>query len=492
MYAPRRAGFLVSADTTATVSGSDVSGVNRALTAATPVAYYQFESNVLDTQGAYNGTAYGSPTYVTGNVGSKAIQFDGFTQYVSINRPVADNWTISFFVKTTQTSPTGTDGWWLGNGLVDGECPGYTNDYGISYLNSKVAFGVGNSSYATTLQSVSTINSGNWVHVACTRDSVSGQMKIYINGTLETTGTGPTGTNNAPSVLHIGNLQTNLNYFNGAIDQLKIYNNVLAADSIRALANEGATQFNYTITASAGTGGTISPSGTVNVASGGSQTFTITPNVGYAVSQVTVDSVNQGAITSYTFSNVTANHTISATFATTTTYTITAFANPNGTMTPSGYVIVNQGANQTFTITPNSGYQVSQLTVDGVNQGANTTYTFSNVQANHTFTATFTINPATLVAFFQFENNVYDSQGPFDGTAYGSPTYVSGKVGSSAIAFDGSTQYVSIPRPVSDDWTIAFFVKTTQTSPTGAGWYNGNGLVDGECPGTSMTTALAI
>jgi len=477
------AGFLVSADTTATVSGSDVSGVNRALTAATPVAYYQFENNVNDTQGAYNGTAYGSPTYVTGNVGSKAIQFNGSTQYVSINRPVADNWTISFFVKTTQTSPTGTDGWWLGNGLVDGECPGYTNDYGISYLNSKVAFGVSNSSYATTLQSVSTINSGNWVHVACTRDSVSGQMKIYINGTLETTGTGPTGTNNAPSVLHIGNLQTNLNYFNGAIDQLKIYNNVLAADSIRALANEGATQFNYTITASAGTGGTISPSGTVNVASGGSQAFTITPNVGYAVSQVTVDSVNQGAITSYTFSNVTANHTISATFATTTTYTITAFANPNGTMTPSGYVIVNQGANQTFTITPNSGYQVSQLTVDGVNQGANTTYTFSNVQANHTFTATFTTNPATLVAFFQFENNVYDSQGPFDGTAYGSPTYVSGKVGSSAIQFDGSTQYVSIPRPVSDDWTIAFFVKTTQTSPTGAGWYNGNGLVDGECPG---------
>ncbi len=70
----------------------------------------------------------------------------------------------------------------------------------------------------------------------------------------------------------------------------------------------------YTITATAGANGSISPSGTVTVASGADQTFTLTPNAGYAVGVVTVDGVNKGAITTYTFTNVTAAHTISGTF----------------------------------------------------------------------------------------------------------------------------------------------------------------------------------
>ncbi len=78
----------------------------------------------------------------------------------------------------------------------------------------------------------------------------------------------------------------------------------------------------YTITASAGTGGTISPSGAVQVASGGSQTFTIAANSGYAISSVTVDGSSVGAVSSYTFNNVTANHTISAAFSSTSGNTI--------------------------------------------------------------------------------------------------------------------------------------------------------------------------
>ena len=195
--------------------------------------------------------------------------------------------------------------------------PRYQYDYGVSYLNSKVAFGVGDNVSETTIQSTSTINSGNWVHVACTRKRVTGEMKIYVNGVLETTGTGPTGSNTAPSVLHIGNIQTNINYFNGAIDQLKIYNTVLGDGDIAALASEGGMPTQYTITASAGTGGTITPSGAVQVAPGANQTFTITPNSGYYISSVVVDSVNQGSLASYTFTNVQANHTITASFTAT-------------------------------------------------------------------------------------------------------------------------------------------------------------------------------
>ena len=73
-------------------------------------------------------------------------------------------------------------------------------------------------------------------------------------------------------------------------------------------------QYHYTITASAGTGGSISPSAGINVQSGANQTFTVTPNSGYQIANVTVDGVSKGAISSYTFSSVSANHTITASF----------------------------------------------------------------------------------------------------------------------------------------------------------------------------------
>jgi hypothetical protein len=71
----------------------------------------------------------------------------------------------------------------------------------------------------------------------------------------------------------------------------------------------------YTISATAGSGGSISPSGDVSVPSGADQTFTITANTGYHVTSVVVDGGPAGAIQSYTFYSVTFNHTIAATFA---------------------------------------------------------------------------------------------------------------------------------------------------------------------------------
>ena len=69
-----------------------------------------------------------------------------------------------------------------------------------------------------------------------------------------------------------------------------------------------------TIRASAGQGGSITPNGAVQVLKGGSQTFAITPASGYQIGSVLVDGVSQGAISTYTFTNVTEPHTISATF----------------------------------------------------------------------------------------------------------------------------------------------------------------------------------
>ena len=70
----------------------------------------------------------------------------------------------------------------------------------------------------------------------------------------------------------------------------------------------------YTIKATAGAGGSISPSGNVSVREGRDQTFTITPDKGYAVANVKIDGKSIGAVKSYTFENVSRTHTIEAIF----------------------------------------------------------------------------------------------------------------------------------------------------------------------------------
>ncbi len=226
--------------------------------------------------------------------------------------------------------------------------------------------------------------------------------------------------------------------------------------------------YQYTINATAGNGGTITPAGNTTLAYNGTQVYTISANAGYHVSDVFVDGASVGAVTSYTFSNVTDNHIIYAAFeaneytvtvnqpancmitpGTTTvlygatpafvvtpnvgfnvtaitvngsnvplanvpnvngtytytfpaisanqtitatmtakTYTITATAGANGSINP-GTQTVNFGASKTFTFTPNAGYVVDNVTVDGANLGALSSYTFTNVTANHTINVTF-------------------------------------------------------------------------------------------------------
>ena len=146
------------------------------------------------------------------------------------------------------------------------------------------------------------------------------------------------------------------------------------------------------ITATANISGTITPSGTITADSGANISFVITPNTGYSVQSVLVDGVSQGAITSYTFTNVTAAHTITATFKI-NTYVLTATQTTGGTITP-GVVTVKYGAGSIrFTITPSTGYTISDVKVDGASVGAVKSYIFYNVVAAHTITATFITVP---------------------------------------------------------------------------------------------------
>lgn len=193
----------------------------------------------------------------------------------------------------------------------------------------------------------------------------------------------------------------------------------------------------YTITATAGAGGTITAlnntkvstasSGTstitsVTVASGASQSFSIAPASGYKVTDVTVDGVSKGAVNSYTFSNVTANHTISASF-TVNSYTITASAGTGGSITPSGTTTVSGGGSQSYTIAPATGYKIADIKVDGVSVGALSSYTFSNVTANHAIAASFALQSGVTVFATNAGGSAYTGG---DGIAYKADSYYSG------------------------------------------------------------------
>jgi len=167
----------------------------------------------------------------------------------------------------------------------------------------------------------------------------------------------------------------------------------------------------WTVTATAGSGGSISPSGAVTVWGATSQTFTITPSAGYATSNVIVDGVSVGAVSSYTFSLVNANHTISASFYR-PALTITATAGSGGSISPSGAVSVTGGNSQTFTITPSAGYETSDVVVDGSSKGPLTSYTFSNVSANHTISASF-FQPVGPPPVADFLSNPLTSTDPY-------------------------------------------------------------------------------
>ena len=165
----------------------------------------------------------------------------------------------------------------------------------------------------------------------------------------------------------------------------------------------------YTLTASADAHGSISPSGAVVVDSGANQQFLIATDPHYHIAGVLVDGTSVGAVASYTFTNVTAAHTISASFATDAN-AITASAGANGSISPSGGVSVGYGANQSFTITPAAKYLVADVLVDGSSVGAVTSYAFANVTAAHTISATFALRdttPPTITVVVPAEGAVY-------------------------------------------------------------------------------------
>ena len=158
----------------------------------------------------------------------------------------------------------------------------------------------------------------------------------------------------------------------------------------------------FTVTATAGNHGVISldgwelsppADGKYTIYYGENARFLITPDHGYKIDQLIVDGNVANPEPEYTFYYVTIDHTMTASFVPTNGYTITSTAGTGGSISPSGAVTVIEGDDQSYTWTPNAGYEISDVLIDGESQGKITTWKFENVTSDHTIEIIF--NPIT-------------------------------------------------------------------------------------------------
>ena len=144
----------------------------------------------------------------------------------------------------------------------------------------------------------------------------------------------------------------------------------------------------YSISASVNPsdGGSVTGSGIY--AEGITCTLTATANPGYRFVNWTENGVIQWSTAQYEFI-VNRDRVLVANFAEANTYTITALAGANGTISPQGDIQVNPGADQSFVMIPDYGCHISKVLVDGVDIGAVDSYTFTNVNRDHTIFVSF-------------------------------------------------------------------------------------------------------
>ncbi len=265
-----------------------------------------------------NATCTICPTPVTGIV-NKAQQFTSTTNLGAPSH-TSFNWTgsfsIEFWMKTDPSStcsgnqviigrddPSNPVHWWVG--CKDGGQAAF-------YLGDRTGTGI-------YMYGSKDITDGYWHHIVAMRNTVTNEISLYVDGQKEASGFQSFTDFNSIAEINIGWLNLNPYFhFIGLIDEIAVYNKALTETDIQQhYSGHGycSTIVTHTITATAGSGGSISPSGTVTVNHCSDQTFTIIPDSGYKIADVLIDGNSIGPIASYTFTNVTSDHTIEVRFS---------------------------------------------------------------------------------------------------------------------------------------------------------------------------------
>ncbi len=143
-----------------------------------------------------------------------------------------------------------------------------------------------------------------------------------------------------------------------------------------------------TISISSSEGGVLSSTGEVSVEQGESKTITITPDEGYVIEKILVDGSEVEVSTSYTFENVTENHTFEVTFAK-EKFTISVEVGVGGKASLEGDTVVAYGDDFMLSIQPDAGYEIDKIILDGIEVTPTESYILSNVVESHGIVVSF-------------------------------------------------------------------------------------------------------
>ena len=182
---------------------------------------------------------------------------------------------------------------------------GFSNGYVLTYKVEIAPVGTPTASAASGLMNGDLVSSGTEIKLSTTTDNAT----LYYT----TDGSAPT-TSSTKYTAPIKVTQAT------TIKVMGVAPGCTASETATFSYRIGQT---YTITASAGTGGSISPTGSNQVLETSNASYTIKANSGYKISSVTVDGVNVGTVSSYSFSGISGNHTISVSFVASTTIPFT-------------------------------------------------------------------------------------------------------------------------------------------------------------------------
>lgn len=206
------------------------------------VSWWPGEGNANDIADANNGTLQGGATFATGRVG-QAFSFDGNGDFVQVpdsaNLDITDKITLDAWIKTSGTNDfSGIVG---KIGSIDPDTrKGYL--LGVNALSKLRCDMVLDRSSAPcciqgqgTAVSTTSVEGGNWHHVACTYDGA--EVKVYVDGVLEATVayTNGIGLNNEPLRIGRDPFSAPNRDFNGLIDEVEVFNRALTDDEIEAI-----------------------------------------------------------------------------------------------------------------------------------------------------------------------------------------------------------------------------------------------------------------
>jgi hypothetical protein len=321
-----------------------------------------------------NGTFFNAPT--VGIVGAlpndldTAVQFDGVNDYATAARQIAGDFSIEFWVKSSQNfvgelygSPSCSQ-WWQGAGLVDADVSGGAQDFGVSMCGGKIVAGVGVPEVSVV--SAGTYNNNAWHHVVFTRTQATGSLNLYVDGSLVGTATANTGSLSASTVINVGRMGFGANYFAGTLDEVALYTSVLPAATVTNHWELGTSAASDTAGPSGGAVDAVGLTGT------GSR-YSTSPNLSIAFSAGTDPS-----------GMMTTGRTLTRATATLTTGTCGTYGS---------YTLVTGGTDPTSpkadTVTAGACYRYQYTVSDAL--GNSTTYTSGDIKVDNTAPSTPTL-----------------------------------------------------------------------------------------------------